>query len=509
MTRFSMRAIAQALPASRLRARSAVSVLALASCLAMPAFAQDSDQGGAAEAVLDAMTGEQDAIVIATEGAADEMAEDAADMAEDTAEDMAEDAAALVEDAAEVMEAALPGAQAAADAVVEAMTGEAEVLSVAPTAEEIAAAEAAEAERVAAEEAAAAAAAEAAALAEAEAEAAAAAAAAEAEAARLTQAQAQLAQCMDTAGTPTAETAMSEDAQRAALQALAAARSACVAAAEALPEEGGPLYHLATITQVTGEHRQAVRLYERAAEAGVGAAYARLGDYYNFGIRPVREDIDEAVRLYRAGAELGDSESQTTLALMHQLGRGVPRDPERMVSLLGAAADQGYHFAQYRLAQIYLSGDDLPDGPDAAAAVPLLAGAARAGNYEAALELAQLYDAGADGVRPNAFARYRWVNYVAETGDAAAIALRAFLTEQGLGTAQDPEFAAAQYVVALETGAIDPAEMRGTINGRVPEWERETALAFQRILQERGLYNGALDAIVGPGTLGGARRLAE
>jgi hypothetical protein len=43
----------------------------------------------------------------------------------------------------------------------------------------------------------------------------------------------------------------------------------------------------------------------------------------------------------------------------------------------------------------------------------------------------------------------------------------------------------------------------------VPPWDRETALAFQRILQERGLYLGALDAQVGPGTLGAARALAQ
>ena len=168
-----------------------------------------------------------------------------------------------------------------------------------------------------------------------------------------------------------------------------------------------------------------------------------------------------------------------------------------------------------RLAETYLSGEGVPGGADAAlgipdprAAVPLLAQAARAGNPVAAQQLAQLYDEGAAGVPPNPTLRFYWVNRIAETGDPAAIALRAFLVEQGIGTVPDPVRAAAGYVRALETGAVDPEEMRGTLNGRVPPWERETALEFQRLLQARGLYDGPLDAIIGRGTLAGARGLA-
>lgn len=475
-----------------------LSALALGAGLAMPLAAQE---GQSEEQIGDGATLEQSATD--ANGAADAVRE-AMTGATETLPEAGEDDVAV-----EAEVEALPGAEDAAAAVTDAMTGVTESLSPGPSEADLAAEEAAriaaeeEAARLAAEE-------EAARIA---AEEEAARIAAEEEAARLAAAeaaaQAALAECMDTAGPPTAEASISEAAQRDALRALAAAQGACIAAAEALPEEGGPIYHLATIAQVTGEHRRAVRLYERAAEAGIGAAYARLGDYYNFGIRPVREDVAEAVALYRAGADLGDPESQTTLALMHQLGRGVPRDPERLLTLLGAAADQGYHFAQVRLAQILIDGEGLPDGADPAAGRARLVQAARAGSDEAIRALIDIYTDGVPGIAPNPVFRYRWTNVLAEAGDPQAIAARAFLIEQGLGTASDPERAAAEYVRALETGAVDPAEMRGTINGRVPPWERETALAFQAILQERGLYDGPLDAIVGRGTLAGARGLAE
>jgi TPR repeat protein len=332
----------------------------------------------------------------------------------------------------------------------------------------------------------------------------------------LTEAQAALDRCLATAGPPSAEEPISEDAQRAIFRALAAARDDCTEAARDLPEAGAALFHLATIAQATGEHRQAVRLYERAAEAGEAAALTRLGDYYNFGIRPIREDVARAVELYEEAVADGDPAAAATLSMMHRLGRGVPRDPERMIALMQQGADAGYHFAQYRLAQTYLSGEGVPDDalaalglPDPVRAIPYLAGAARNGNNDAALELAQLYATGAPGLNPNPARQFRWTNFLADQGDGPAIALRSFFYEQGIGTERDPERAAAGYIEALEAGGVDPETMRGTVNGFVPPWDPETALAFQRILQDRGLYLGALDAQVGPGTLGAARAVAQ
>ncbi|MBY6199783.1 sel1 repeat family protein [Maritalea mobilis] len=520
-----------------------VSALALAT--AAPALGQTEEGlARAATAVEEAMTGEMPYYPVDGEAMAEEIV---APEAEDAAE------AEVAPD--------LPGAEAAAAAVVEAMTGdpvvmtlgeaasaetaaseEAEAQAAAEEAARIAAEEEAarvaaeeeaariaaeeEAARIAAEEEAARIAAEEeAARIAAEEEAARIAAeeeaariAAEEEAARIAAEEAAAAQalldaCMDTAGEPSAEIAETEAAQREIFQGLAAAQRDCIAAAEALPEEGGPLFHLATIAQVTGEHRQAVRLYERSAEAGVGAAYSRLGDYYLLGIRPIDEDVDRAVEYYRQAVDLGDTEAMVTLAQMHRLGRGVPRDGDEMLRLLEMATEAGYHRARTALLDIYLTGDDVPAGttvqlPDASRAVPILTELAREGDVSAALRLAQLYDRGAPGIEPDPQRRYGWVGFAAENGAPEAIAARAFLLEQGIGTERDPILAAAEYVRALETGEVDPVTMRGTVNGRTPPWDRETALEFQRILQERDLYDGALDAMVGPGTLAGARALA-
>ena len=329
-------------------------------------------------------------------------------------------------------------------------------------------------------------------------------------------AEAALSECIATAGVPSAEVPISEAAQAQAFAALRDALPACRAAAEALPDEGAPFYHLATAAQAAGRHRRAVPLYEQAAENGVAAALTRLGDYYNFGIRPIREDAEAAVDFYRQAAQAGDVAGTATLSFMYRLGRGVPRDPAEMVRLMQAAADQGYPFAQFNLGRTYLSGEGIPGGadaalgiPDARRAVPLLAAAARAGNIEAAEDLIALYDQGGAGVAASPFLRFRWTNFLAEQGNLDYQAQRAFLYEQGIGRDRDPQFAAEEYIRLLQTGELELNDLRGEVDGRVPPWDGDTARAFQTILQDLGLYALAIDGDVGPGTRAAAQALIE
>ena len=322
--------------------------------------------------------------------------------------------------------------------------------------------------------------------------------------------------CMAAAGPASAGVPVSQSAQRAIFDRLRTALPLCEEAVAAAPEAGGPLFHMATVAQARGDHRAAFALYERAAAAGVGAAQTRLGDYYNFGIGPIRSDVARAVEHYRAAVAAGDPAGMATLAFMHRLGRGVPRDTAEMLRLFRTAADAGYHFAQLNLAQVYLTGEGVPGGaddalgiPDPRAAVPLFAAAARSGNMDAARALTRLYAEGAEGVPANPASRLRWTRLMAEAGLPDAVAALAYLQEQGIGTGADPVAAAQGYIAALETGEVAADDLRAAAGPRPPAWERDTAIAFQLILQERGFYSGAIDGIVGRGTLGGAQALAD
>lgn len=322
--------------------------------------------------------------------------------------------------------------------------------------------------------------------------------------------------CLDAAGPPTADAPVSREAQSAFFARLREAETACTDALALDPDAGAAAFHLATLALARRDPDAAFPLFERAAAAGIAAAHTRLGDYHNFGMGSVDTDIDLAVRHYRDAVAGGDAPGAATLAAMYRLGRGVPRDPARMVQLFEQAADSGYHFAQYQLAQILLTGEGVPEDlaaelsiPDAPRALGYLAGAAEAGNLQATLDLARAYGEGIEGVAPDPEAQFRWTDMAAEAGAPQAIAARAFLYEQGIGTDPDPDRAASGYVAALETGEVDADTMRSLATARPPAWDDATARAFQVILQDRGLYDGAIDGIVGRGTMAGAAALAD
>ncbi|MBF9035993.1 hypothetical protein HKCCE2091_17225, partial [Rhodobacterales bacterium HKCCE2091] len=326
--------------------------------------------------------------------------------------------------------------------------------------------------------------------------------------------EAALAACIAAAGPPSAAVPVSEAAQAEVIAALQAVAGECELAVERLGDgDGTALFHLGTLAQTSGDQRGATAFYERAANAGLTAAHTRLGDRYMFPPRPARRDVGAAVEQYTIAAEAGDPPALTTMAFLHLLGEGVPRDPARALALMGQAADAGYHFAQFRLGQIYLAGQGIPEAEQAALGIPdfdraadLLAAASDNGNTEATLRLAELYSGDVPGVPQDDAARFRWTRAAAEMGLPDAIARLGFLYERGIGTAPDPQAAARAYVQALEAGA-EPGDLRGTIGGVAVPWDEATAVAFQSILIERGVYDGPLDGLIGEGTIRGALAL--
>lgn len=322
--------------------------------------------------------------------------------------------------------------------------------------------------------------------------------------------------CVELAGIPDAGVPVSPEAQQALEAALAEAAPHCEQALELGSNDPAVLFHIGVIRQADGDHDEAVAAFEAAAAGGLAAANTKLGDYHLFGIGPLRRDADEAAGYFAAAAEGGDPAGQMTLGLLHRLGAGVPRDTGRMVELMRAAADGGYHFAQYRIGQTYLTGDGIPGGSDATLGIPdrdeaarYLAMAAEQGNIEAVLDLARIFSELDGPGTGDAEQQFRWTERAVEAGLPDAVAALGFLYERGRGVEADPERAAALYVQALETGDVDIDDMRGRVGGYTPPWDRATAMAFQVILRDRGLYNAGIDGVIGPMSRAGAAALSD
>lgn len=321
-------------------------------------------------------------------------------------------------------------------------------------------------------------------------------------------------ECRAISGPPSAEAPVSRDAFNDYFSTLARARPHCEAAVIGDAPDAEALFHLAVMMQREGMHSYALNLFELSATAGVPAAHTKLGDYYNFGIGGVREDIGRAVQEYEKAVAAGDIAAQSTMAIMYQLGRGVPRDSAKMLQILRETADAGYHFSQFRLAELYMNPRALPPAlaeemrlPDPVKAAQYYQLAASQGSAEARAKMAEIL-AGA-GAFADPVIKLKLLQHAAASGDAKAINDLGFLYERGDGVPQDPIKAAQHYVMALETGKLDVMQLRGRVNGYTPPWNRETALEFQMLLRERELYLGPLDAVVGYGTLAAARKLAQ
>jgi TPR repeat protein len=71
------------------------------------------------------------------------------------------------------------------------------------------------------------------------------------------------------------------------------------------------------------------------------------------------------VRL-QTGAESADAEAQYELAVLCQLGLGMPNGPERAVDCYRKAAEQGWPEAQLKLGLCYAEGAGVLAGPSAA-----------------------------------------------------------------------------------------------------------------------------------------------
>jgi len=113
-------------------------------------------------------------------------------------------------------------------------------------------------------------------------------------------------------------------------------------------------------------HRQraawAVRLYRKAADAGIAWAQYALAESYRKGEGTAKNPA-KAVELYRLAAANGNAWAQFQLAESYRKGEGVGRDPAKAVELYRSAAATGNPLAQYGLAESYRKGEGIAKDP--------------------------------------------------------------------------------------------------------------------------------------------------
>jgi len=97
-----------------------------------------------------------------------------------------------------------------------------------------------------------------------------------------------------------------------------------------------------------GKYKEAIALWEPAAEQGNVDALVNMAQLYRLGLG-VDQDDAKAYELYEKAANKGSDDAQVNVAFQLLMGRGVDQDREAAAGWFAKASDRGNALAQYNL----------------------------------------------------------------------------------------------------------------------------------------------------------------
>ena len=102
---------------------------------------------------------------------------------------------------------------------------------------------------------------------------------------------------------------------------------------------------------------EAVKWLQQAADHGISLGRDQLADLYG---GTVIQNYDRSLAIHKQEAASGDPTAQFDLALMYDLGRGVPRDYAQAMNWYRKAADQSYAPAMTNIGILYYNQEGVP-----------------------------------------------------------------------------------------------------------------------------------------------------
>lgn len=210
---------------------------------------------------------------------------------------------------------------------------------------------------------------------------------------------------------PAAATTASVPVQETSL--FQASSLAAAAAPPPSPAQGKFFIDPATVGAIPAEVPAALR---QAALSGDAAAIYDIASRAAEG-RGLDQDMALAVRLLERAAQAGLPPAQERLAMMYDKGIGVPRDPKLAATWYERGALGGNIRAMHNLATLLASGAS--GKPDYATALRWYSEAAEAGLKDSQFNMGVLFARGI-GTKQNSVAAYKWFSLAAAQGDMDA-----------------------------------------------------------------------------------------
>jgi len=156
------------------------------------------------------------------------------------------------------------------------------------------------------------------------------------------------------------------------------------------------------------------------APAVAGAGYQEAMDAFD------RGDTLTAVKEFQTLADSNDARGQYGMAIMYDLGEGVPQSSEQAAKWYRLAAEQGYADAQNNLGVMYENGEGVPR--NYGEAMQWYRKAAELGNKDAPNNIGVMYMAGS-GVPRNFVKACMWFS-IAGKGDPDAASNKSYLLKR-------------------------------------------------------------------------------
>jgi TPR repeat protein len=161
------------------------------------------------------------------------------------------------------------------------------------------------------------------------------------------------------------------------------------------------------------------------------------------------ELLPEAQERLASSCRQGEARECSILGVMHELGRGAPRDPSRAAALYERACRLGSARGCVNLGALYLVGGSVPQS--AAQAAGLFDLACRAGSAEACFRLGELHERG-EGVPQAPELAAALFGRSCVSGHAVACSELGAMHERGHGVARDGRLAKQLYALACRRG---------------------------------------------------------
>ena len=253
---------------------------------------------------------------------------------------------------------------------------------------------------------------------------------------------------------------------------------------------------------VPKDYAQAAHWFRQASEGGEGVAMTALGFLYREGLG-VRQSDQQALAWSRKAIAWDEPQGFYQLATMYAGGHGVPKDMEEAARLHRQAANMGVAESMYSLGRMHSHGDGV--AKDKVEAVHWYRKAAEIGHPEAMVNLGFVYHAG-EGVEKDLSKAANWYRKAVEKGNATAQNNLGILYNDGTGVPRDCKKAARLLLDAY--CSQDKYAIKNLEEQSNAVLDRETRRELQRLLKQQGLYTGAIDGLLGPGTKGALRALA-